>query len=265
MKVELCQINTVLGDIDKNLKKIEFYIEKAKNDECDMVVFPELALTGYNLRDLVYDVSLDVNDAFLDILKEQSKNIDIVLGYSQNDKNYFFNSALYLSEGKIKLNYKKNYLPDYGMFEEGRYFSSGKSIETVDTKFGRVTILICEDMFHISAQNEALVNSTDILIVLSASPFWSDSRSIKPELWKSVCSNFAQLSGSYLFFNNRAGFEDGVGFFGNSFFLSPFGKIIKEAKMFKEEAIMCDIDLNNLKRAKSFMPVLKNEVNCNDE
>jgi predicted amidohydrolase len=260
MKTALCQIDTVLGNIDRNLTKINHYIDKAIFDQCDLAVFPELAVTGYGLRDLVFDVGVDLDSTIFDNLKEKSKKIDILIGYVEKDSGYFYNSALYLSNGEILYNYKKNFLPDYGMFEEGRYFTQGETIETVNTQFGKITVLICEDMFHISSQNRALLNNTDILIILSASPFWMDSNSIKPTLWHSVSSNFARLSGSFVLFSNRVGFEDGVGFFGGSFIMNPGGIIIKEAELFKEELVISEFNLNDVQRAKFSMPVLKNEV-----
>ncbi len=260
MKVALCQIDTILGKIDRNIVKISNYVDKAIYDKCDMVVFPELALSGYGLRDLVFDVALKSDDSFFDEVKQKSKDIDIVFGYVEEDGGYTYNSALYFSKGNMVYNYRKNFLPDYGMFEEGRYFASGNTIDTIETDFGKVTLFICEDSFHISAQDIAFQNNTDILIILSASPFWMDSKSIKPDLWKSVCSNFTQLSGSYAIFANRVGFEDGVGFFGNSFVMDTDGNIIKEAKMFKEEMLIVEFDERLVLKAKSKMPILKNEV-----
>ncbi len=260
MKVALCQIDTVLGNIDKNLVKINHYVDKSIYEKCDLVVFPELAFSGYGLKDLVYNVGVESKSVIFNGLKEKSKKIDILVGYAESDSGYFYNSAVYLSKGEAVYNYKKNYLPDYGMFEEGRYFASGDCIETIETKFGRITVLICEDALHISAQNVALKNNTDILVVLSASPFWMDSNDIKPTLWHSVASSFARLSGSYVLFTNRVGFEDGVGFFGGSFVMNPGGIIVKEARLFKEELIISEFDTEDIKRAKWAMPVLKNEV-----
>lgn len=260
MRAALCQIDTILGNGERNLIKINHYIDKAIFEQCELAIFPELALTGYGLRDLVYDVGIDSSSKIFNKLKEKSRKIDILLGYTEYDGGYFYNSAVYISNGEIVYNYRKNFLPDYGMFEEGRYFTAGDYIETIETKFGRVSVLICEDMFHISAQNVALKNNTDILIILSASPFWMDSSSIKPTLWHSVTSNFARLSGSYVLFANRVGFEDGVGFFGGSFVMNPSGIIIKEAELFKEELVISEFDTNDIKRAKWAMPGLKNEV-----
>ncbi len=259
MKVALCQIDTILGDVEKNLSKVHHYVDKAIYEGCGLAVFPELSLSGYNLRDLVVDASIESDSEMLDGLRQKSADIDIVLGYAEKDGGYFYNSALYFSGGKLLYNYRKNYLPDYGMFEEGRYFSPGDSMATLETDTGRTTLLICEDMFHISAQSEVFLRQTDLLIVLSASPFWMDYKSVKPQIWRSVCSSFAQLSASYVFFVNRTGFEDGIGFFGGSFVMSPDGSVVGEAALFKEELLIVDIDMRDVERARIFTPLLKNE------
>lgn len=257
MRIALAQINTILGAVTENIKKIEKYVNNANEDHCDLIVFPELALSGYSLRDIVKDAGVSIDSAIFNNIKEKSKNIDIVLGYDQDDNGYFYNSALYFSKGDIVHNYKKVHLPDYGMFEESRYFRNGESIDAVDTANGRVSMLICEDMFHLSAQNYVDKLETDILIILSASPFWADNNKIKPEIWKTMCVNFARLSSNFVLFSNRVGFEDGVGFFGNSLCVNPSGSIIKEAGLFKEEMIVADIDLKENRRAKEIMPLKK--------
>ena len=259
MRIALCQIDTILGDLNKNLSKVNHYIDKAVYEKCELAIFPELALTGYNLRDLTDSVGLDINGEKIGKLKEKSYEIDIVLGYVEQKEGYFYNSAVYISNGEILHNHRKKFLPDYGMFEEERYFTRGSSIKAFDTKFGKTTLFICEDSFHISSQNDAFKQGTNFLIILSASPFWMNHESIKPQLWKSVCLNFSQFSNSYAAFVNRTGFEDGVGFFGGSFLMNPFGSVIDEAALFKEEFLIAEFDKNQINKAKIMMPILKNE------
>ncbi len=259
MRIALCQIDTILGNIKENSVKINHYIDKSIYEHCDLVIFPELALTGYSLRDLTDSVALKSDAEFFNEFKIKSKKIDIALGYVENNKGYFFNSAAYFSKGNIVHIHRKKFLPDYGMFEEGRYFAGGNSIDAFDTKFGKTTMFICEDSFHISSQNDAFMQGTNFLIILSASPFWMDHKGIKPQLWKSLCSNFSQFSSSWSVFVNRTGFEDGVGFFGGSFVMGPFGSIIKEADLFKEELLIAEIEEGLVDKAKIMMPILKNE------
>ncbi len=260
MKIAIGQIDTVLGDVEKNVKKLEHYSDKAIEEKCDLIVFPELAACGYGLRDLVYTSSRTPDDSVFLNLKERSNYIDIVFGFAQKENGYFYNSSMYLSAGEIINIHKKRFLPDYGMFEEQRYFSPGETIESFKTKFGKTTILICEDAFHMSSHHQAFRNQTELLITLSASPFWSDHTSMKWEMWKNVCRTSAQLNGYFVVFSNRVGFEDGVGFFGKSFIVNPKGHIMKEASFIKEELFIGEIDLRDIERARLFMPIRKNEV-----
>ncbi len=257
MRVAIAQIDTILGDIKKNLSKIEHYTDKAIEEKCDLIVFPELALTGYGLKDLVYSVSVDVKDDLFDPLKDKSGFIDISFGFAQKENGYFYNSAVYLAEGNILAIHKKSHLQ---IHEEEKYFTAGDSTETFKTKFGNTTMLICEDAFHISSHYEAFKNETDFMIVLSASPFWSDSDNKKWEMWENILKASAQLNGYFVIFANRVGFEDGVGFFGKSFIVNPFGNIVGEASIFKEEMLIVDLDLRETERAKINMPIKKNEA-----
>jgi len=263
MKVAIGQIDTVLGDVEKNIKKMEHYTDKAIEEGCDLIVFPELATTGYGLRDLVYTSSKEPTDHIFYNLRQKSNFIDIAFGFAQRESGYFFNSSMYISDGEILGLHKKKFLPDYGMFEEQRYFSPGHTIETFSTKFGKTTMIICEDAFHISSHYEAFKNKTEILILLSASPFWSDHTSMKWEMWENVCRTSAQLNGYLVIFANRVGFEDGVGFFGRSFIVNPKGHVIKEAPFLREDLFISEIDLRDIERARLFMPIMKNEV-CNE-
>jgi len=263
MKIAIGQIDTILGDVNKNIRKIEHYTDKAISEKCDLIVFPELAACGYGLRDLVYTSSRKPDDPVFSNLKEKSNYIDIVFGFAQKENGYFFNSSMYLSDGEIINIHKKKFLPDYGMFEEQRYFSPGNSIQSFNTKFGKTTMLICEDAFHISSHHAAFKNQTEILIILSASPFWSDHTSMKWELWENVCRTSAQLNGYFVIFSNRVGFEDGIGFFGKSFIVNPKGHIMDEAPFLKEWLSISEIDLRDIERARLFMPIMKNEV-CNE-
>ncbi|AEA34512.1 nitrilase-related carbon-nitrogen hydrolase [Hippea maritima] len=259
MKIAIGQIDTVLGDVAKNTTKIEHYIDMAIDKDCDLIVFPELATSGYGLRDLVYQASISVNDKLIKSIATKSLDIDIVIGFAQEENGYYFNSAAYFSNGNLIHIHKKNFLPDYGMFEEERYFTKGTSIETFKTKFGNTTMLICEDAFHVSSHCKAFFNRTEVLIILSASPFWSDYKSMKWEMWENISKTYTQLNSSFVVFANRTGFEDGVGFFGKSFIASPHGSIIKQASFLKEELLITQIDPKDIKRAKIKMPILKNE------
>ncbi len=265
MKICLAQMKPRLGDVEANISIIEQFTEKALFSSCDIIVFPELATSGYILRDLVGRTSRSNQSPEFSRIIELSRNIDIVLGYAQIEEGYFYNSAMYVSGGEIVHNHKKVYLPDYGMFEEQRYFSPGSNITVFKTGLGKTSVVICEDMFHLSTHHELLKQGAEVVFILSASPFWMNRDSIKPNIWKETAKCYSRLSCSYTVFTNRVGFEDGVNFFGNSFIVNPHGNIIAEAPMFEEHTLICEVDKREIFLAREKFPVAKNEVTCDNE
>ncbi len=158
LNLALAQINTVLGDVNRNLEKHLELIKEARNKGADLIIFPELSLTGYILQDLVPTVALhpDDSDPVFNQLLEASRAIDIMVGFVEEDsRNRFFIASAYLSDGKVLHVHHKVYLPTYGMFDEGRFFAEGDGVNAFDTRFGRVGMLICEDFWHATAANPA--------------------------------------------------------------------------------------------------------------
>ena len=148
MTLALSQMNTRLGDVNYNLARHLEIIHQAKNQGADLVIFPELSLTGYVLQDLVPTVAIHPtrDDPVFKPLLEASNDIDVVVGFVDEDRrNRFFISAAYLSKGEVVHVHHKVYLPTYGLFDEGRFFAWGDGIRAFDTRFGRMGILICED------------------------------------------------------------------------------------------------------------------------
>ncbi|WP_035589129.1 nitrilase-related carbon-nitrogen hydrolase [Hippea jasoniae] len=261
IKIAIAQIDTILGDVKRNIKKIEHYTDRAIEKNCNMVIFPELATSGYSLRDLVSDAAVDFDSPYFDYLKAKSSQIEILFGFAEKYKSHFFNSACFIKDSNIEV-YRKIFLPDYGMFEEGRYFTSGSQLSSTsiyDTSFGKARIMICEDAFHINSHCEAFNEQVDLIVIHSASPFWCNHNMVKPDLWKHICTTSAIMNSCYVAFANRVGFEDGIGFFGNSFVVNPAGEIIAEAELFKEEMIIAEIDKKEVQRIRMITPISKNE------
>src|ERR1039457_4657066 len=169
--VALAQVKPKLGCVAENLRMIEDAVERGIRDGAGLVVFPELALTGYFLKELVPDVALAIDSPEIKRLTELSARISIAVGFVEASSDYrFFNSALYLEDGAIKHLHRKVYLPTYGMFDEQRYLASGDRFRAFDTRFGRVGLLICEDMWHLSAPYILAMDGATTLICLSSSP-----------------------------------------------------------------------------------------------
>lgn len=274
-KIAVAQINPTLGDYDKNIKKHLQFIDKAVRKKADMIVFPELSLTGYTLKDLNFDMAINpyVNE-ILRPLRVKSKKITIICGGVEEDENYgVFNSAFYIEDGEVKFTHKKVYPPDYGMFEEMRYFSRGKKADVHDTKFGKLGVLVCEDLWHVSLPLLQALKGAKIIIAIASSPtrlaLNSKSKILKNyEINSEHHKAYSRLLSSYMVFCNRVGFEDGVNFWGGSEIVDPFGNVNKAAKFFDEDLIFSEINLNSVRRSRQLarhfldedINMLRNEV-----
>jgi NAD+ synthase (glutamine-hydrolysing) len=256
-KVALAQINPALGDFDKNMKKHIAFCDRAIRKKADLVIFPELSLTGYSIKDLNFDLAINQNNLnLLDPLLKKSKNIDIICGGIEEDINYgIFNAAFYLSGGIVKFTHKKIYPPDYGMFEEIRYFSRGKEVNVHETKIGTLGVLVCEDLWHMSLPMIQALKGAKVLITIAASPtrlqMNSSSKTIKNyEINSEHHKSYARLLSSYVIFCNRVGYEDGVNFWGGSEIVDPFGTVTALAKFFDEDLVIGEIDYNKVRRSR---------------
>jgi len=255
MKTALAQINSVLGNLDKNLETHVNYCEEAIGKKADVIVFPELSLTGYSLKDLNIEVAVNPSlTSKFDKLKELSKKIDIVCGFVEESDSYsLYNSAAYLSDGRFVHTHQKIYPPTYTLFEEFRYFSAGKKCETFGTKFGKSGMLVCEDMWHLSLPYTLAMKGAKIVYGIAASPtrMGVDTPDFKNyEINSEQHKTFARLLSLYFVFTNRVGYEDGVNFWGGSEIIDPFGNVVAAGKLFDEELIISEIDLNEVRRAR---------------
>lgn len=258
MKVYIGQIKPTLGNIEKNLNMMLEVIDRAIAEKNDIVIFPELSLTGYSLEDIVFDVAIKEVPS---ILLEKSKEISIIFGAVElGEEEYPYNTAYYLEDGKVVHRHRKVYLPDYGMFYEGRYFMAGDKVRAFDTKFGRVGMLVCEDMWHQSAQYILAQDGARYIFVPFNSPvIVGKSKGEMSENWKNICKANSLLNGTYTVAVNRVGVEDGIAFFGNSFVVNPEGKIVGEGKYIYEDGFSCNLEDIEIRKARFKAPMFKTE------
>lgn len=231
MKVTLAQTSPKLNR--SNLQSIIRVINDIK-EQSDLIVFPELSLNGYLLQDKLFEDAWELGE--LSELEELSESIDIVVGGAIKDSNIFRNSALYFSKGKLISQHNKVHLPNYGMFEEARYFKAGNIFESFETSFGKVSMLVCEDLWHKEVHHDLISENPDIVIALVASPargFSDDGLEIEHK-WKDIITQVARECFAKLIFVNRVGFEDGLGFWGGSCVLNESGKIMSSLPQYKE-------------------------------
>jgi predicted amidohydrolase len=255
MKVALAQVSSRLGDIDKNLERHIYFVEKARRKKANLVVFPELSLTGYTLMDLVADVALNpgVHPVFKE-LKVLSRGIDLVVGFvEEKEKGIFYNSAAYLTGGRIAHIHRKVFLPTFGMFEEARFFGQGRSFRPFDTRFGRAGLMICRDFLSYGASYLLFAGGSDLIIVVSAAPgrgFREEGGFVTSRMWELMGEAISYFSTAFVIYTNRVGFEDGKAFAGGSFVFNPKGQLIARASDIDEEMLLADLRLDELREIR---------------
>lgn len=249
LRIALAQINTVVGDIEGNVKKIVDKIELAKQMGVDIVAFPELALTGYPPEDLLFKPHFVTKnkEAVSELAKHVTKSLVAVVGFVDQDSD-IYNAAAVLHDGKIVAVYHKNYLPNYGVFDEFRYFQRGDKALVIALNDIRVGITICEDIWYPGgpARLETLMGDAQILINISSSPYHSGKLTWR-ERMLSVRANDNLATVAYV---NLVGGQDELVFDGASLIVNEQGEVIARAKQFEEDFLIADLDLNNIERSR---------------
>ncbi len=265
IKLGLAQIYPKLGDLEHNLALHLDYVRQAQAQGVNLLVFPELSLTGYQVQDLVPEVAIasDAGDEVFGALLRASAEIDIVVGFVHRDRrNRFFIANAYLSAGEALHVHHKLYLPTYAMFDESRYFAQGNSVRAFDTRFGRLGMLICEDFWHVSPAYLLWLDGADILILNSSSPSrgLNESDRLMGTRWVEMVNQaYGSMFTSYIVHCNRVGYEDGKNFWGGSSVVDPDGEFITHGLYFDEALITQEIDLNQLHRTRARLPLLRDE------
>ena len=265
-RLALAQCAPALGDLKDNLDLHLELTQQAITEDADMVVFPELSLTGYLLKDLVPEVAMTLDDARLAPLIELSKRIDIATGVVLKSEDFrYYNAALYLSGGEVKHVHRKVYLPTYGMFDEQRYFAPGDRIRAFDVAGVRAGMLVCEDMWHLSSAYLLFVQGVSLLLCISSSPgrgvLANADADVAPGSvgsWNDLLQTVAEYTTSYVAYVNRLGYEDGVNFWGGSCVFGPDGQMVVDAG---ENAglVIADIDVREVERQRLATPLLRDE------
>lgn len=261
-KVAICQTRPVLGDLERNFEAHHAWLDRAEKNAADLIVFPELSLTGYFLRDLVQDIALPLNDPRLVDFLARSKERSLVFGLVEESSDHrFYNSIVFAEGGEILHVHRKVHLPDYGIFEEGRYFAAGDSILPVQSRLGRIGVLTCEDAWHLGSSWLHFLQGADTLLIPCSSPARGvDTESpdlSSSEAWRLLIRSLALFHQSWVVHCNRVGFEDGAMFWGASSVVSPFGFPLQEASGDDEELLLCDLRDDPVRRARMFTPLLR--------
>jgi len=225
--IRLAQTDATLGNLGANLETHLAEIERATRDGVDAIVFPELSLTGYFLKDQTAEVALTLDASEIEALRERSQHISIIGGFVERaNDGRVYNALALLEDGAVKHVHRKVHLVTYGMFEESRDLAAGDRFDVFESKHGRLGFLICEDLWHIDGAYLYFLDGADAIIVASASPGRGVTEG--PGLESSETCNKLQ-DALALFFRtwvlmvNRVGWEDGIVFGGASRAVDPFG------------------------------------------
>jgi predicted amidohydrolase len=263
LSVALAQMDPALGDRGRNLERHRDWVKQAAAAGAQLLVFPELSLTGYFLKDLVSENAIQLDSPQMRDLATLSTGLDVVMGaVIESPDHRYFNASLYFSHGELTHLHRKVYLPTYGMFDEQRYFAPGDRFRSFATPFGRAGMLVCEDIWHLSSAYILSLEGVDMIICPSSSPgrgITTDERLGTAESYGLVCRTYAQFLTTFFLYCNRVGFEDGANFWGGSMVIGPNGDIIAQQPDANEALLLATIDLADVRRERLANPLLRDE------
>ena len=235
----MAQINPVVGDIQGNADKIKNYIKQAQNENVDVITFPELALTGYPPEDLLFKTHfIDEIKKHLQEVTKFTQGITAIIGFAR-EENGLLNSAAVVHDRKIINYYDKKILPNYGVFDEKRYFISGENNPVYLIDGITVGINICEDIWFKDGPTQDQANlGAQLILNINGSPFDTEKRYIRENMLKER----ALHNNLYISYTNMVGGQDELVFDGGSVILNPAGEIISRGKAFEEDLIITDLN-----------------------
>lgn len=243
VRIAMAQINSTVGDLSGNVRKIGQWVDRARAASVDLVIFPELVLCGYPPEDLLLKRRfLRDTAAALEGLRGLCKGINVLVGFPHAVDNKVFNAAALLEDGKLVGMYHKIELPNYGVFDEKRYFSVGSDCLVFDLGLARFSVTICEDIWIPGSPTEACVieHGAQIAVNLSGSPYHAGKLALR----KRIVDRFAQATGAMVFYNNLVGGQDELVFDGGSFVVDAGGNLIARARIFEEDLLVTDVDMS---------------------
>ncbi|MGQ9565827.1 MAG: carbon-nitrogen hydrolase family protein [Candidatus Bathyarchaeales archaeon] len=256
IKIALAQISCKVGDKAYNIRKMATYIARAKKQKANLVIFPELSLTGYTTRDRTYELAETITGPStrkIEALAKQN-NIHIIYGMierSPEAEAVLHNTAVLTTPKGTLGRYRKMYLPTHSVFEEKRYFRQGYESIVFDTSVGKIGLIICYDIFFPETARLLRLKGAEFIVCISASP------SVRRGFFETLTTARAMENTAYLAYVNLVGIEDGLQFWGGSRLIAPSGKIVTQAKYDEEDLVFGTIDYTDLTRAETFVPTLR--------
>jgi N-carbamoylputrescine amidase len=256
------------GRYAENLRAGGEAFEQLGDGRTDLIVFPEAAFTGYFLEGAVYDLALSAPRFAQDLARtwraaRGDAEVDIAAGFYENEGGTYYNSAIYLHVGRqseqIVHLHRKLFLPTYGVFDEERFLSRGRKLGVFDTRFGKMSMLICEDAWHAIVATIAAVKGARILLVPSASPgrgIEGDGELASVTQWRQMLVSAAVEHGIFVIYAGLTGFEGGKGMTGNSCAIDPHGTVLVQAPAAEACIVRTELDLREIDLARASLPLL---------
>ncbi|MGD8623057.1 MAG: NAD+ synthase [Anaerolineae bacterium] len=256
IRFALAQINTTVGDLPGNEKKIGTYLDQARALGAEVVAFPELAVPGYPPEDLLLKPSfMAANLACLGRLAEQARGITAIVGFVDRADD-LYNAAAVLHDGQVAAVYHKAYLPNYSVFDEDRYFRGGERSLVFSLAGRQLGVNICEDIWHPAGPTKyQVLAGAQLVINISASPYHAG----KGQARERMLATRANDNVAYIAFCNLVGGQDELVFDGGSLILDPSGELIARAKSFEEDLLVADLDLGGVFRRQLHDPRRRDE------
>ena len=256
VNVALAQINCRAGDKEYNIDLMEKNIRQAKERGANLVIFPELSLTGYVIRDLLYELAEPIPGPSIRYLEEiaEKENIHVIFGTlerSEKARAVLYNTAVLVGPKGFIGKYRKMHLPSHSVFEEKRYFRPGYQAPTFNTDIGKLGLIICYDLFFPETTRLLRLEGTQFIICISASP------AIRRKFFEVLTTARAIENTVFLAYVNLVGLENDLQFWGGSRIIAPNGDVILQAKYDEEDLVVGRVDYADLKRAQVLVPTLR--------
>ena len=267
LRVAMAQIAPRLGALDENIERHHELIRRSRDEGADLVVFPELGLTGYLLQDLNAEVAMRRDDPRLVRLARAAEGLSCVVSFvEESDDHRLFIAAALLEDGALRHVHRKVFLPTYGLFDERRFFAPGSTIRAASSgRLGlRLGICVCEDFWHLATPQLLALDGAQVLINVSSSP-GRDVAAVNEQglgtanSWRTLNRTYAQLTTSFVIFVNRVGVDESITFWGGSEVIAPNGAAVFQAPTHDEGLFMASIEPADVRRERIATPLLRDE------
>jgi predicted amidohydrolase len=266
IRIALAQIAPRLGMLEENLERHLALIDEARGRGADLVVFPELGLTGYQLQDLAAEVAMRLDDPRLARLAGATRGLSVVVSFvEESDDHRLFIAAALVEDGAIGHVHRKLFLPTYGLFDERRFFAPGDVLRATPSRLGvDVGIAVCEDFWHLPVAQILALDGATMLINVSSGPGRDLAATNEVGLgtatsWRTLLRTYAQLTTSFVVFCNRVGVDESISFWGGSEIIAPSGEPVLQAPLYDEGLFIGDVAPADVRRERIALPLLRDE------